>query len=51
VDAGTDAGLARALARRCRRAHRRRGRGKDNDEVPAGTLAGIRRDTGIEELR
>ncbi|MDQ3632219.1 MAG: type II toxin-antitoxin system HicA family toxin [Actinomycetota bacterium] len=27
------------------------GGGKENREVPAGTLASIRRDTGLEELR
>lgn len=27
------------------------GGGKDNREVPTGTLASIRRDTGLEDLR
>jgi len=27
------------------------GGGKDNREVPAGTLASIRRDTGLDDLR
>jgi hypothetical protein len=27
------------------------GGGKDNREVPAGTLATIRRETGLEDLR
>jgi predicted RNA binding protein YcfA (HicA-like mRNA interferase family) len=27
------------------------GGGKDNREVPPGTLAGIRRDTGLDDLR